>query len=120
MLTMFGRRESETANAINNLATAIYKLATKSTERMEKLIMGLKEDFDNLNTKFDGLESASLAVADDIAALKREIVEANERANIDLSPLVARAEGIEAGLRAAAGSQPGSDTTTTGPTEPTT
>lgn len=71
--------------------------------------MGLREDFEALTAKFDGLESAVTAVAEDIAALKDEITEANERANIDLSPLIARAEGIEAGLRAAVGSGPGSD-----------
>lgn len=77
--------------------------------KLEELIMGLREDFEALTAKFDGLESAVTAVAEDIAALKDEITEANERANIDLSPLIARAEGIEAGLRAAVGSGPGSD-----------
>lgn len=90
---------------LKQLRTAIQQL----TERMEKKLMGLTEDFAALSAKFDGLESATTAVADDIAALKRELEEANARANIDLAPLIARAEGIEAGLRAAVGSQPGSD-----------
>lgn len=97
---------SQVLTAINNL--------TKVTE--EKF-MGLKEDFGTLTGKFDGLEAATLAVADDIAALKQEISDANERANIDLSPLMARADNIEAGLRAAVGSQAGSDPAAT-PTEP--
>lgn len=71
--------------------------------------MALKDDFETLNGKFDALDSATQAVADDIAALKTEIKEANERANIDLSPLVARAEGIEGRLRGAAGPNAGSD-----------
>lgn len=87
------------------------------TKSIEEKFMGLKEDFGTLTSKFDGLESATLAVADDIAALKQEIADANERANIDLSPLMARADNIEAGLRAAVGSQAGSDSTAT-PAEP--
>ena len=71
--------------------------------------MGLKEDFETLNQRFDGMESAASAAADDIAALKEEIKVLNEKSNVDLSGLVARAEKIEAGLRGAAGSQPGSD-----------
>lgn len=115
MLTMF-RRRNETADAINSLAAAILQLAKKSNEKVEKLIMGLREDHDVLVGKFDTLETAVTAVAEDIAALKTELQQANDRANIDLSPLIARAEGIEAGLKAAVGSQPGSDTTTTEPT----
>lgn len=115
---MAWRRENETAIAINNLATAILKIANKSNEKVEKLIMGLREDHDTLTAKFGELELAAVAVADDIAALKRELEEANERANIDLSPFIARADNIQAGLRAAAGSQPGSDTVPAPPVEP--
>ena len=78
-------------------------------QRMEELFMGAKEDLDTLTGKFDSLESAVVAVADDIAALKAEIAAANANANIDLSLLIARADGIEAGLRAAVGAGPGSD-----------
>lgn len=89
---------SAVLTAINNL-----------TNFVKENLMTLKDDFATLQGKFDTMESAVTAVAEDIAALKNEIKEANDRANIDLSPLVARAEGIEAGLRAAAGSQAGSD-----------
>lgn len=71
--------------------------------------MALREDFEKLQSKFDLMEQAVAAVAEDIAALKGEIKEANERANIDLSGLVSRAENIEAGLRSAVGVVPGSD-----------
>lgn len=93
-----GGNNSDVLTAINNLTILV-----------KEKFMGLKEDFQTLQGKFDGLESASLAVADDIAALKNEISEANDRANIDLSPLMARADKIEAGLRSAAGPQAGSD-----------
>lgn len=102
-----GGDNSQVLAAINNL-----------TNLVEEKFMGLKEDFEALSGKFDGLESATLAVADDIAALKNEISEANDRANIDLSPLMARADNIEAGLRAAVGSQAGSDPAAP-PVEPT-
>lgn len=85
-------------NAINNL-----------DRKVDERIMGLKEDFETLSGKFDSLDSATQAVADDIAALKEEIKVANDRANIDLSPLVARADSIETRLRGAAGPNAGSD-----------
>ena len=71
--------------------------------------MGLKEDLDALNGRFDRMESAVDAAAADITALKDELKEANERANIDLAPLIARAEGIESRLLGAAGPNAGSD-----------
>lgn len=77
--------------------------------RMEKILMGVTEDLATLNAQFDGIESAVLVIADDIAAYVAEIREANERANIDLSPLIARAEGIETRLRGVAGPNPGTD-----------
>jgi outer membrane murein-binding lipoprotein Lpp len=89
---------SPVSQAINNL-----------DRKVDQFVMGLKEDFDALNGKFDSLDSATQAVADDIAALKEEIKAANDRADIDLSPLVARADNIEARLRGAAGANPGSD-----------
>lgn len=104
-----GGSNAQVLTAINNL-----------TNFVKENFMALKEDFQTLQSKFDGMESAVTAVADDIAALKSEIEEANERANIDLLPLVARADGIEAGLRAAVGSQPGSDPVASPPDDLTT
>lgn len=92
-------------------------------DKLTEGFMGLKEDYAALNDKFTGLEATTNTTADavadvalDISALKAEIAEANERANIDLQPLIARAEGLEAKmvglgetLRAAAGPVPGSD-----------
>ena len=78
--------------------------------------MALQEDFQTLSGKFDAMDTAVQAVADDIAALKEEIREKNEQSNVDLSGLIARADGIEARLRASAGSQAGSDPETP-PTE---
>lgn len=71
--------------------------------------MATQADLEALSAKFDAMEEAVTVVADDIAALKQEIIELNENTNVDLTPLIARAEGIEARLRAAAGSNPGSD-----------
>lgn len=82
---------------------------TQLTRKVEEGLMALKDDFATLQGKFDTMETAVSAVAEDITALKNEIKDANDRANIDLSPLIARAENIEAGLRSAVGSQPGSD-----------
>lgn len=105
-----GGDNSQVLTAINNL-----------TNLTREIFMGLKEDFETLKSKFDSLDSATQAVADDIAALKSEIKEANDRANIDLSPLVERANNIEARLRGAAGPNAGSDpeAPTGGETNPT-
>lgn len=93
-----GSNSPEALTAINNL-----------TNLVKEIEMGLKEDFQTLTERFDRLDEAALAVADDIAALKNEIKEANDRANIDLTPLVTRAEGIESRMRASAGPNAGSD-----------
>ena len=71
--------------------------------------MATQADLDNLNLKVDALESATQLIADDVAALKLEIIALNENTNVDLGPAIARIEGIEARLRAVAGSSPGSD-----------
>lgn len=76
--------------------------------QIRSLRMGIQEDFATLNEKFAGMEAAQQLVADDIAALKAEIIALNQASNVDLSPLIQRAENIEAALRAAAGSSAGS------------
>lgn len=108
--TLCGKPQGSDAvlTAINNL-----------TNFVKETLMGLKEDVETLKEKFDTLESAALAVADDIAALKNELKEANDRANIDLSPFIERAGNMEAGLRAAAGPQAGTDPEPTPAPEPT-
>lgn len=80
--------------------------------------MGLKEDNEALSERFGRVETAVDLIAADVAALKTELEDANERANIDLSPLIARAEGIEARLTGIAGPNAGSDPTTPPPVEP--
>lgn len=101
----------------------IHGLVFDLNRKVDEALMGLKEDHQALTERFDKLDEATQLVADDIAALKQEIAEANERANIDLSPLVSRANDIEARLRGSAGSQAGSDpdapTPAPEPTEPT-
>jgi hypothetical protein len=93
-----GGDNSQVLNAIDNLG-----------RKVDEAVMALKDDVQTLQGKFDAMETAVTAVAEDIAALKNELKEANERANIDLTPLITRAENIEAGLRASVGAQPGSD-----------
>lgn len=101
--------QADVLTAINNL-----------DRKVDEAVMGLKEDHQALTGRFDKLDEATQLVADDIAALKREIAEANDRANIDLTPLMSRADAIEARLRGSAGSQAGSDPETPAPEpEPT-
>lgn len=78
-------------------------------QRIERNTMGLKEDHEALQGKMDNIEKGVDLVAKDVTALKDEIKAANEKANVDLSPLVARAEAIEARLGVIAGPNVGSD-----------
>jgi hypothetical protein len=78
-------------------------------QRIERNIMGLKEDHAELQGKMGNIEEAAQLIADDVTALKDELKEANERANIDLTPLVARADNIAARLSGIAGPNAGSD-----------
>jgi hypothetical protein len=99
--------------AINTLLLLILifqrQIKLSTLRDIRRIVMSVTEDLATLTTKFDDMEAAvTLAVAD-IAAYIEELRAANEAANIDLSPLIARAENIAAGLRAAAGSNPGSD-----------
>lgn len=72
--------------------------------------MGLQEDFETLSLKFDGVDTAVQLIADDIAALKQELADAlANNTPIDLTGLIARAEGFEARLRGVAGPVAGSD-----------
>lgn len=102
-----GGNNSEVLTAINNL-----------TNLVKEKFMGLKEDNEALNERFGRVETAVDLIAADVTALKTELQEANERANIDLSPLIARAEGIEARLTGIAGPNAGSDPTEPPPVEP--
>lgn len=102
-----GNNNAEVLTAINNL-----------TDLVKENFMGLKEDNEILNERMGRVETAVDLIAADVTALKTEIEQANERANIDLSPLIARAEGIEARLTGIAGPNAGSDTAAPPPVEP--
>lgn len=101
-----GNDSSAVVAAINNL-----------TNLVKEKFMGLKEDNEALNERFGRVETAVDLIAADVSALKAELEEANERANIDLSPLITRAEGIEARLTGIAGPNAGSDPATPPPVE---
>lgn len=98
---------SQVLMAINNL-----------TKLTKESFMGLKEDNETLNERMGRVETAVDLIAADVSALKTELEQANERANIDLSPLIARAEGIEARLTGIAGPNAGTDPTEPPPVEP--
>ena len=89
----------------NEVLTAIGNL----TNLVKEKFMGLKEDNDALTERMGQVESAVELVAADVSALKDELKAANERSNIDLTPLIARAEGIAARLTGIAGQNAGSD-----------
>lgn len=91
--------------AINTLLL----LAALEILRRIRRDMATQADLDRLNQKVDGIESGVNLVADDVAALKLEIIALNENTNVDLGPAIARLESMEARLRAIAGSNPGSD-----------
>ena len=70
------------------------------------------------------LGQATQLIGDDVAALKRELEEANAKTNLDLSPLIQRAGNIASAigdvntrLQDIAGPKAGSDTVDTTPPE---
>lgn len=77
--------------------------------RRIETIMATKEDVARLEeAQRKTLEAVDL-VAADTTALKDELKALNENTNVDLSGVIATAEGMEARLRAIAGPNAGSD-----------
>lgn len=91
---------TEVLTAINNLTTLVKEI---------QKTMATQEDIKRLEGKIGNIEEAAQLIADDVTALKNEIKEANERANIDLSPLETRADNIAARLKGIAGPKAGTD-----------
>ena len=85
--------------------------------------MSLKDDVQTLTDKVGNIEEntaqlgeSTQLIADDVAALKQELIVANEKSNVDLSPLIERAGKIATSigdvntrLRDVAGPVAGSD-----------
>ena len=71
--------------------------------------MATKQDLELLESKIGGLESKVDLTLADTTALKNELKALNENANIDLGPVIARVEKMEARLSDNAGPNVGSD-----------
>jgi methyl-accepting chemotaxis protein len=107
-----GTGNTEVLAAVNNL-----------TKLVKEIHMALKDDVKALTDQIGSIEEgnqktaeAVQLIADDVTALKKEIADANEKSNVDLSPLVQRAANIAASsnavsskLREIAGPNAGSD-----------
>lgn len=91
---------AEVLTAINNLTTLVKEI---------QKTMATQEDVKRLEGKIGNIEEAAQLIADDVTALKNEIKAANERANIDLTPLETRADNIAARLKGIAGPNAGTD-----------
>lgn len=82
----------------------------------------LTEKINTIETNTTALGEATGLIGDDVAALKRELEEANAKTNLDLSPLIAKAGSIGSAigdvntrLRNIAGPVAGTDPTETQP-----
>nr|AUN37457.1 hypothetical protein [uncultured bacterium] len=103
-----------TQNIITRWFELLDKRSINLAGRLELLIklvkeirhhMATQQDVDTLSQRMSDIEqsttklgSAVKTSGEDVAALKKEIADLNARSNVDLSPLIARAENISAGL----------------------
>ena len=85
-------------------------------------VKALTDTIGTIEQNTTALGEATQLIGDDVAALKRELEEANAKTNLDLSPLIQRAASIGSALgdvntrlRDIAGPAAGSDPATTQP-----